>query len=119
LILPFYLFLNRKGVWESLAFLVASITLLNGIVFFEPSLFFGYLSVLQNEMTLPNHSSPLWQTYEYVWYYTIPSSGILLSIASLRRNKRRKKKKESIDAECAAVPGVLSYRDGISDGYSL
>ena len=73
LIFPFWLVMSRKKILQSLSFLFLFVVALNSVVFFEPTLLTGYLSALALEPQVA-----LWQVYEYVWYYTLPLSGIIL-----------------------------------------
>jgi len=73
LIIPFWLVMSRKKILPSLGFLMVFIVILNSVVLFEPALLTGYFSALFSEP-----QAALWQVYEYVWYYTLPTVGIIL-----------------------------------------
>ena len=73
LTLPFWLVMSRKKILPSLGSLLLFVAILNGVVLFEPALFTGYFSALFSEP-----QAALWQVYEYVWYYTLPTVGIIL-----------------------------------------
>ena len=73
LILPFWVVMNRKKILQSLGLLLLFVAALNSVALFEPTLVTGYFSALAAEP-----QAALWQVYEYVWYYTLPLTGIVL-----------------------------------------
>ena len=84
-ILPFWLILNRRNLLHSIALFIVFAAVLNGIIVFEPTLISGYLSKLAVEASIPTNLSPLWQVYEYVWYYTIPLAGLAFLVTGPRK----------------------------------
>ena len=73
LVLPFYLLLSQRKLFQSIGLLMMFTVVLNGVAFFEPALLTGYITAIASEP-----QGALWQVYEYVWYYTLPLTGIAL-----------------------------------------
>ena len=84
-VFPFWLILVRRHLTRAIFVFVVSLVVLNGVVLFEPALLSGYWSKLMIEQSIPTGSSPLWQLYEYVWYYTLPLAGLMTIISGRRR----------------------------------
>jgi len=84
-VLPFWLAMNRSRIAKSIGFLFLFICALNAVALFEPALLVGYLSTM-TALSLEPSRSPLWQVYEYVWYYTLPIAGLML-LRSSRANE--------------------------------